>query len=167
MTHVISTPTNRTLSQVLSPIKRPAVLLNCTQSYSRLQPQAQLVKDFDAADACRRAWSCQPLKKARVPEVAICHVGGVVRKIYTNLVWIPASEDLRKIARILGSYCSSSQAQDALQNWTNQALAQLEGQLWCFTANEAPEYDVLLGLNLAEWISQRGQANPVRYLNCD
>lgn len=120
----------------------PAVLLNCTQSYDRLSVK----NDITIAEAFRRAWTCKPLQQGRVPRVAICHIRGLILKVYSDLVWEP--EDL------------SLSVQEALR-----AFPPVK---WVFSGNDSRQWPLLLGSRLDEALfTQRGMANPVRYINCD
>jgi hypothetical protein len=124
----------------------PAVLLSCGESYRKLR----LVNDFTMAQAFSRAWTCQPLSKARIPQVAICHVDGIVKKVYKDLVWFPA--DFADPSRMSGF------VEMFRHNPTN---------LWAFSGNEALQHQLaLVGMDLTEELTQRGMANPVRYVNC-
>jgi len=125
---------------------QPAVLLSCARSYRRLNP----VNDITMANAFSQGWTCQPLDKIFVPTVALCHVQGVIKKIYKDLSWSRLSET------------------NADTRWLSLRDKQrlLKGELWKFSGNEAPEYAHLLDLDLSEDLTQRGMANPVRYINC-
>lgn len=126
-------------------LDKPGVLLSCGESYRKLP----VVNDIAMAQAFSGAWSFQPLKRRLVPTLALCHVDGVIRKVYKDLVWrlaTPAEVELRR------------------QFTEHEVKAD---KLWLFTGNEAPEYDQLLGVDLSEYLRQRGMNNPVRYVNCD
>lgn len=84
MTNVISTPSKlEELQRALH--DTPAVLLSCEQSYKKLT----MINDMTLAQAFRQAWTCQPLKKRHPPEIAVCHIRGVIKKIYRDLHWEP------------------------------------------------------------------------------
>lgn len=130
---------------------KPAVLLRCGDSYRRLS----VVNDFTMAAAFMLSWTCQPLKKEVVPQVALCHVDGVILKVYKDLKWFPTEvakailrgDPLRQVAAI------QKEVEDSAEEWA-------------FLGNEAPEYKRLLGLDLSAELARRGMANPVRYINC-
>lgn len=168
MTQVVtSVPAKIALERKLSGITRPLVLLSCEQSYRKLR----IVNDLTMAEAFRQSWFCQPLKQPHPPEVALCHVKGVVRKVYKDVQWHRAVDDLREDARRLASLTPhSAETRRLLDELVDQFAGSPGGynsNLWNFTANEAPEYEWLLGLDLSDEVTRRGMSNPVRYVNCD
>lgn len=132
----------------------PAVLLSCGISFRRLR----MVNDFTMARAFHRAWTCQPLKQKKVPHIALCHVDGVIKKIYKDLVWYPDS--VVKIEE--QAQLEPSRFSGFVEMFRNSTASQ-----WAFAANEAPEYSHLLDLDLRPHLTQRGMANPVRYVFCN
>ncbi len=135
----------------------PAVLLSCEKSFRKLT----VVNDFTLAQAFHSAWTCRPLKQNHVPRVAICHIKGVVRKVYRDLVWSPeALGTINSTGKVLspqGAYISAF----------SDGLVDPNAPLWSFTANEAPEWKVMVGADLSPALTRQGMANPVRYVNCD
>lgn len=151
MAHATSNPSKVSLQRKLQGLTKPLVLLSCEVSFNKLK----VVNDMTMAEAFRQSWTCQPLKKKHPPLVAVCHVAGVIKKIYKDLHWVVAgldkhhnNEDDRSFALEMTSLGSPSDT-------------------WNFYANEAPEYNYLIGVDLSAELTQRGMANPVRYVNCD
>jgi hypothetical protein len=142
MAEAILTPPSDRIIAKLGGFSHPAVLLSCGRSFEKLH----VVNDILLAQAFCRAWTCKPLQKNRPPTYAICHLDGVVRKIYKDLKWSPV---LPIKPPVPGD------------------RRPLQFDLWQFSGNETPELAHLVGLDLREELTQRGMANPVRYLNCD
>lgn len=163
----------------------PAVLLSCEKSLAKLA----VVNDISMARAFRQSWTFSPYSRHPVPKMALCHVRGVLRKIYKDLVWVRKEIDeaswadaagayrLRDTIRMsqlaerskLGVFCDPvllRQLQNTLAKGEMKSPdSGLPGE-WNFYGNEAPEFDYLLGVDLSEELTQRGMANPVRYVNC-
>lgn len=149
--HVVATPPRQQpLAAALAGYQffEPAVLLSCGVSYRRLT----VVNDMTMAEAFRKSWTCQPLKQPRVPTVALCHIDGVIRKVYKDLKWIHTVMEAALLNN--GEYLARILHGDG------------DTMEWAFVGNEAPEYHRLIGLDLSNELTRRGMANPVRYVNC-
>lgn len=177
MAPAISTPSKpKTLEQRLHMVREPAVLLSCEQSFKKLT----VVNDMTLAQAFRQSWTCRPLSKKTPPQVAVCHVRGVIKKVYTDLHWYPAVMDtvyqlgrsvgyIEEVVQREGHALQETLVRDLLERVKCSAIATGSSypDLWNFTGNEAKEYNHLVGMDLSAQLTQRGMANPVRYLNCD
>jgi hypothetical protein len=115
----------------------PAVVINCTQRFRELL----VVNDMTIAQAFRRDWLCQPLKQPRIPRHAVCHVDGVINKIYKDLVWEPEDLDLS----------------------VDEAMRRTDLR-WRFTGNEELCFEQLLNMDMS-LLSKRTIGSSIRYVN--
>lgn len=166
---------SQSITAKLGKFHHPAVLLSCEKSFARLG----VVNDMTIAEAFRQSWTCQPYKKKRVPSHAICHVRGIIRKVYKDLHWYPANVDemyrlghatglILELANRDAAAPDSKLLREMLERFKHIKMTHNDDpDLWNFTGNEAPEFNKLIRVDLSAELTQRGMANPVRYINCD
>ncbi|SFB69419.1 hypothetical protein SAMN05216344_101284 [Polaromonas sp. OV174] len=101
--------------------------------------EATVAGDISAAELDRRfgrAWTGRPDR--RMPKLVACRVGGAVIRIYKNPQW----QQDEKVVPTTGK------------------------PTWRFTAEPAPEYVDMVGVDLGSVLKDRGMQNPLYYVNC-
>jgi hypothetical protein len=119
------------LKSLLGDLLAPAVLLSCSKSFNKLT----VVNDQTMLSAFSEMWTARPDR--RTPQLALCHVGGIIQKVYDNLVWTKSS-----------------------------SVAANGYPMFSFTGKDAVAYQHLIGTSVAAVVKRQGCANPVYYLNC-